>query len=214
MLEGPAMEPDECRKAMEAGGDIVKTIHQQGCNTIGFGEMGIGNTSAAALLMSYFCAIPLAGCTGSGTGLDATGISKKLQILEKVQERHQHQVNSPLDALASYGGFEIAMMCGAFIQAAALKMVVLVDGFIASAALLPAYALHPQILDYCIFSHLSNEHGHRKMLEYFGKEPVLQLDLRLGEGTGAALALPMVQAAVNFLNEMASFESAGVSRKA
>ena len=214
MVQDSAMSLADSQIAMEAGAEIVNNLHAEGCNTIGFGEMGIGNTSAASLLMSHFCSLPLADCVGSGTGLDTYGIAKKLQILSQVQEKHQAQTNNPLEVLATFGGYEIAMICGAFLQAAAKRMLILVDGFIASAALLPAMAMQPSIMDYCIFSHLSNEQGHRKMLDFFGKEPVLQLDLRLGEGTGAALALPIVQAAVNFLNEMASFESAGVSQKA
>ena len=214
MLNEPAMPLEECRKAMKEGAEIVKQLYAGGCNTISFGEMGIGNTSAASLLMSHFCSLPLAECVGSGTGLDADGISKKLQILMQVQEKYQQQITTPLEALAAFGGYEIAMMCGAYLQAAAQRMLILVDGFIASAALLPALAMYPSIIDYCIFSHLSQEKGHRKMLEFLGKDPVLQLDLRLGEGTGAALALPIIKAAVNFLNEMASFDSAGVSQKA
>lgn len=213
MLQEAAMTAKECQEAIEAGAEIVERLHQEGCNTIGFGEMGIGNTSAASLLMSHFCQLPLVDCVGSGTGLDAAGISHKLQLLNQVLEKHRHHIHTPLEALATYGGFEMAMMCGAFLQAAANKMIVLVDGFIASATLLAAHAMQPAVLDYCIFSHLSSEQGHQKMLNFFKKKPLLQLEMRLGEGTGAALALPLLQSAVHFLNQMASFESAGVSQK-
>lgn len=207
----PAMTIEQCQKAINKAGAIITGIYNNGCNTIGFGEMGISNTSSAALLMSYFTKIPISECVGSGTGLNTDGISKKEQILSKVYNKYNPQ--KPLEALATYGGFEIAMLCGAILKAAELKMVVVIDGFIVTAALLAAQAINPNILEYCVFAHNSNEQGHKKMLDYLNVKPLLSLGLRLGEGTGAALAIPLLKAAVNFLNDMASFESAGVSEE-
>jgi nicotinate-nucleotide--dimethylbenzimidazole phosphoribosyltransferase len=139
-------------------------------------------------------------------------ITHKQQVIQTALQLHG-KLDEPLDILATYGGFEIAMMVGLMCAAAAQRKLLLIDGFIVTSALLVAAKLQPAILDYCVFSHSSNEHGHRAMLAYLGARPLLQLDLRLGEGTGAALAFPLVQAAVNFLNQMASFESAQVSDK-
>ncbi|PQJ22784.1 nicotinate-nucleotide--dimethylbenzimidazole phosphoribosyltransferase [Tenacibaculum sp. SG-28] len=206
-----AMTKKECSIAMERGAIIVQKVFDNGCNTIGFGEMGIGNTSAAALLMSYVTKIPIEDCVGAGTGLHSEGILRKKEILKEVFAKHAPA--SALEALQCFGGFEIAMMCGAMLKAAALQMVLLIDGFIVNAALLVAKELHVEVLDYCFFSHCSNEQGHRKVLEYLNVKPILELDLRLGEGTGAALAVPIVKASCDFLNHMASFESAKVSDK-
>jgi nicotinate-nucleotide--dimethylbenzimidazole phosphoribosyltransferase len=210
-LHNWAMTTQEATKCIDLGAKVVQDIVEKtACNIIGFGEMGIGNTSAASLLMNKICKIPLVDCVGRGTGVDDEGLKHKISILEQVVIKHQ-TVENPLEILASVGGLEIAQMVGAMLQAAQNQMIVLVDGFIATSALLVAYSLEPAVLDYTIFCHQSDESGHRLMLEYLKAEPLLKLNLRLGEGTGCALAYPLVQAAVNFLNEMASFESAGVS---
>ncbi len=211
-LQEPAMTLDQCRQALARGSEIVDEIHQSGSNVIGFGEMGIGNTSSASILMSLLCGIELEHCIGRGTGLDSTGLKHKIQLLTQAVEHHVWD-GTPLSALTVFGGFEIAMMCGAFLKAAELKMLLLVDGFIATSAVLVASKFHPHVLEYCCFSHQSDESGHQRLLEYLKAEPLLRLNMRLGEGTGAAMAYPLVQASVNFLNEMASFESAGVSDK-
>jgi nicotinate-nucleotide--dimethylbenzimidazole phosphoribosyltransferase len=177
---------------------------------VGFGEMGIGYTSAAAALMHRLTALPLNECVGAGTGLAPAGVQRKQAVLEGAMRLHA-QVTDPLEVLATFGGFEIAMMAGAMLQAAALRKVLIIDGFIVTSALLVAARLQPAILDYCVFAHCSDEQGHRRMLEHLGAQPLLQLGLRLGEGTGAALALPLLHAAVAFLNEMATFGSAQVS---
>lgn len=208
----PAMTLTECETALEKGAQIVQKIAETGCNVIGFGEMGIGNTSSAAVLMHKFAGIPLADCVGRGTGLDDAGTVRKLKILQAAVEKHP-SAQTPLEVLATFGGFEIVQMCGAMLQAAQHKMVVMVDGFIASAALLAASRFYPAVLDYCIFCHQSDEKGHRKLLDFWQAEPVLKMSLRLGEGTGCALAYPILRSAVVFMNEMASFESAGVSQK-
>jgi nicotinate-nucleotide--dimethylbenzimidazole phosphoribosyltransferase len=205
-----AMTRDEAIAALEAGAARVRHHAALGTNVIGFGEMGIANTSSAACLMSRLCGVPIDECVGRGTGLDDAGLAKKRDVLAAALARHA-DAREPLDVLATFGGFEIAMMAGAFLEAARLRMAILVDGFIATSALLVADALAPNVREYCVFAHASNEAGHRRMLGYFGARELLALDLRLGEGTGAALAVPLLRAACAFLNEMASFESAGVT---
>ncbi|MGF6756838.1 nicotinate-nucleotide--dimethylbenzimidazole phosphoribosyltransferase [Paraburkholderia sp. GAS42] len=208
----PAMTHDEALAALQAGAARVRHHAALGTNVIGFGEMGIANTSAAACIMSRLCGVPIGECVGRGTGLDDAGLAKKRDILAAALAAHP-QARTAIDVLATFGGFEIAMMTGAFMAAAEARMTILVDGFIATSALLVAEALAPDVVDYCVFAHASNEAGHRRMLEHFGAQPLLALDLRLGEGTGAALALPLLRAAVAFVNEMASFESAGVANR-
>jgi len=203
----PAMSTQECALAMERGMTLAGDLPG---NVVGFGEMGIGNTTAAAALMHKLAGIPLPECVGAGTGLSPEGVRHKQAVLAAAFNQHGG-VDDPLAVLATFGGFEIAMMAGAMLQAAALRKVLLIDGFIVTSALLMAARLRPAILDYCVFAHCSNEQGHRLMLDYLGARPLLQLDLRLGEGTGSALALPLLHAAVNFLAEMATFSSAQVS---
>jgi nicotinate-nucleotide--dimethylbenzimidazole phosphoribosyltransferase len=206
---GPAMTANECELAMQHGMALVTALDG---NVIGFGEMGIGNTTAAAAIMHKLAGILVADCVGAGTGLSADGVLHKRRVIEKAADRHA-SVTAPLDILSTFGGFEIAMMAGAMLKAAERRMVLLIDGFIVTSALMVAARLQPAILDYCVFSHCSDENGHQQMLRFLGARPLLQLSLRLGEGTGCALALPLMQSAVNFLCEMATFESAQVSEK-
>jgi nicotinate-nucleotide--dimethylbenzimidazole phosphoribosyltransferase len=205
-----AMTVEQAWAALRAGAARVRHHAGLGTNVIGLGEMGIGNTSSAACLMSRLCAVPIDDCVGRGTGLDNAGLARKRNVLASALALHR-DANEPIDVLATFGGFEIAMMVGAYLAAAEAKMTILVDGFIATAALVVADAIAPAVRDYCVFAHVSNEAGHRRMLDHFGAKPLLALDMRLGEGTGAALAVPLLHAAVAFLNEMASFESAGVA---
>nr|WKF58611.1 Nicotinate-nucleotide--dimethylbenzimidazole phosphoribosyltransferase [Paraburkholderia busanensis] len=207
-----AMTAAQALAAMQAGAARVRHHAALGTNVIGFGEMGIANTSAAACLMSRLCGVPIDECVGRGTGLDNAGLARKRNVLASALARHPVS-NDPLTVLATFGGFEIAMMAGAYLAAAEARMTILVDGFIATSALLIADALAPEVREYCVFAHASNEAGHRRMLDHFGGLPLLSLDLRLGEGTGAALAVPLLRAAVAFVNEMASFESAGVANR-
>ena len=209
----PAMTLAECEQAMLAGAGFAESEIGAGCNIMGFGEMGIGNTSAASCLMSTLCGIPIEQCVGRGTGFDDAGLQRKTAILRQAIDKHQLKDVDAMQALATFGGFEIAMMAGAMLRAAELNAVLLIDGFIATSALLVAYHLQPNILQYCVFAHCSGEAGHRQLLDYLNARPLLDAGLRLGEGTGAVLVYPIVQAAVNFLNEMASFDSAGVSSK-
>lgn len=212
-LHEPAMTPDDCETALARGAALAQQEIAAGSNVLAFGEMGIANTSSAAALMAVLCDLPVAQCAGRGTGLDDAGLQQKIAILEQALQRHQLDAAEPMQVLATFGGYEIAMMAGAMLGAAEQRAVLLIDGFITTAALLVAARLQPAILDYCVFSHCSGEAGHALLLEQLGAKPLLDLGLRLGEGTGAALAYPLVEAAVNFLNEMASFESAQVSGK-
>ncbi len=208
-LNQPAMSEQQCLSAIKEGADLVSLQQQNGCNCIGFGEMGIANTSSAALLVHCLSDLSLELCVGRGAGLNDHQLQHKLAVLQQALTRHD-KINQPLDVLATYGGFEIAMMVGAYLKAAELGMLIMVDGFIASAALLVAYRLTPTVLDYCVFSHLSSESGHKALLRLFDVEPLLNLELRLGEGSGIALAFPLIQSSVNFLTEMSSFSEAGV----
>jgi nicotinate-nucleotide--dimethylbenzimidazole phosphoribosyltransferase len=213
-LHESAMTQQQCEQALTIGASLANKEIESGCNVLGFGEMGIANTSSASCLMSVMCGLPIAQCAGRGTGLDDAGLAKKIDILREAIEHHALNGQKPMQVLATFGGFEIAMMAGAMLGAAEHKAVLLIDGFIATSALLVAAKIQPNILDYCVFAHCSGEAGHKQLLDYLGAKPLLDLGLRLGEGTGAAMAYQLVQAAVNFLNDMASFESAGVSEKA
>lgn len=210
-LEQAAMTSAQCEQALSLGAEQVKRVAEQGCNTIAFGEMGIGNTSSAALLMHTLTGVPLEECVGKGTGLDDAGVANKLALLRQATTLHDLAADNPLHVLQCVGGFEIAMMVGAYLEAARQQMVIVVDGFIASAAALVAVHLNPLVLEYCIFSHCSEEYGHKHLMGALGVTPLLQLNMRLGEGSGAAVAMPLLYSAVLFLNNMASFESAGVS---
>jgi nicotinate-nucleotide--dimethylbenzimidazole phosphoribosyltransferase len=207
-LASAAMTFEETERAIAVGRIIVENIAATGCNTIGFGEMGIGNSSSAALIMAALLHLPLSRCVGRGTGVNDEQYKTKLRTLQQVYHTHQAVIdlNSPLKTLQYFGGFEIAMMTGAYMAAADLKMVIVVDGFISTAALLVTHALQPGVIDNCIFGHISGEQGHHQMLHHFQARPLLNLGMRLGEGTGAALAIPLIQSAVNFVNEMASLE--------
>jgi len=208
MARGPAMTGTQTLAALHAGMDVV--THLAG-NVVAFGEMGIGNTSSAALLLSRLCAVQLDDAVGRGTGLNDAQLDHKLRILFEVARRHR-AAQTPLAALAAMGGFEIAMMTGAMLQAASERRVILVDGFIAGAAALVARGLRPAATDYMVFTHRSAEVGHRLMLIHLQAQPLLDLEMRLGEGTGALMAWPLVQSSALLLNEMASFDTAGVSQ--
>jgi nicotinate-nucleotide--dimethylbenzimidazole phosphoribosyltransferase len=211
-LEQAAMSSAERDAALGRGAAIVHALAEQGCRVIGFGEMGIGNTAAASLLTHCLTGTPLVDCVGRGTGLDDAGLARKQALLAQAARRAALAPDADaLSVLAEFGGFEIAMMSGAMLAAAERGLLLLIDGFIVTSALLVAARLAPAICDYCVFCHRSAEPGHLAQLRALNAEPLLDLGLRLGEGTGAALAWPLVRAAAAFLNEMASFESAGVS---
>ncbi|MBW8314793.1 MAG: nicotinate-nucleotide--dimethylbenzimidazole phosphoribosyltransferase [Hydrogenophaga sp.] len=208
-LEGPAMSAAQCEAALANGAALVRVLPG---NALLLGEMGIGNTSAASLLLARLAGLSVADCTGAGTGLDAEAVQRKIGILRQVLARHP-DARDPLAVLAAFGGFEIATMVGAVLQAAAERRVIVVDGFIASSAVMVAAALQPAVLQRCVFAHRSGERGHALMLAHLRAEPLLDLGLRLGEGSGAAMAWPLLVSACAILREMASFESAGVSRQ-
>jgi len=208
----PAMSADERDRAMALGAQRVAYHAALGTNVIALGEMGIANTASAACLMARLADLPVAQCVGRGTGLDDAGLAHKRAVLEAAMATHA-DVRDPLDVLACFGGFEVAAMTGAVIEAAQRRMVILVDGFIATAAVLVAARVAPDVLRYCVFAHVSDERGHRALLERLDARPLLSLSLRLGEGSGAVLAYPLVVSAVTFLREMATFASAGVSER-
>lgn len=205
-----AMTEVQCEQAVRSGLDVVRGLPG---NVVLLGEMGIGNSSAAALLLARLMGADIDDCAGRGTGLDDAGLAHKRRVLREVLIRHA-DATAPWAAMAAMGGFEIAMLAGAALQAASERRVVVVDGFISGVALLWAARLRPSVLDYCVWSHRSAEPGHRLVLQSVSAEPLLDLGLRLGEGSGAALAWPLIDSAVRVLAEMASFESAGVADSA
>ncbi len=211
-LESQAMTSQQLQQCLEKGAEIVNQIAATGCNVIGFGEMGIGNTSSATLMMSSLCGLPVEQCTGRGTGLENKQLATKVAILEKAKQYHG-PLTDPFMVMQTFGGFETAQMCGAMLQAFDRNMMILIDGFIASSAWLVATKLRPAIVSHAVFCHQSDENGHRLLLEYLNATPLLQLGMRLGEGTGCALAYPILKSAILYFNEMADFNSAGVSHK-
>ncbi|NDY91301.1 nicotinate-nucleotide--dimethylbenzimidazole phosphoribosyltransferase [Ideonella livida] len=205
----PAMTAAQCDAALARGRALAHQAAEAGCQVLALGEMGIANTSAASLLLHKLAGVPLEVATGRGTGVDDAGLARKRAVLTRAAARTG--TLGAFDALCEYGGLEIAMMAGAMLGAAERRLLVLVDGFIASSALLAAYRLAPAVRDYAVFAHQSAEAGHAALLQALQARPLLALDLRLGEGTGAVLAWPLVQAAAAFLDGMASFAAAGVS---
>ena len=203
----PAMSAAQCDAAMRHGAALVQALPG---NALLLGEMGIGNTSCASLLLARLCAVDVAQVTGVGTGLNAAGLARKVGVLREVLAFHS-QVHEPLEVLAAMGGLEIAAMVGAVLQAAQERRVIVVDGFITTAAVLVASRLRPAVLERCVFAHRSGEPGHTIVLQALGAEPLLDWGLRLGEGSGAALAWPLLVSACAMLRDMASFASAGVA---
>jgi nicotinate-nucleotide--dimethylbenzimidazole phosphoribosyltransferase len=221
-----AMASHQVNECLQKGAVIVEEIFNTGCNTIAFGEMGIGNTSSAALIMHHYTGLPLEECVGRGTGANDAQLQEKLNTLYDAAAYHELSSYdiTPNRIMESIGGYEIVMMAGAYIKAYELGMIIVVDGFIATAALYLAIKEYNQpkeqqvsiggdsvLLHNCIFAHTSGEQGHLKMLAQIGAKPLLHLGMRLGEGTGAALAIPLMQNGCAFVNQMASFETAGVS---
>ena len=200
----PALTLAEAEQALARGAAIARQAIEEGFEILALGEMGIGNTASAALLTHRLAPAPLADCVGRGAGHDDAGLARKTAILERAATRSG--ATEPLEVLAEFGGLEIAMMAGAVIGAASAKVPVLVDGFIVSAAALVAIRLVPEVKDYCVFCHRSVEQGHSRLLAALELDPLLALDLRLGEGTGALLALPLVRAASRLLSDVASLD--------
>jgi nicotinate-nucleotide--dimethylbenzimidazole phosphoribosyltransferase len=211
-LTQKAMTELQLEQCLEHGKTIVNKIANNGCNIIGFGEMGIGNTSAATMIMSAVCKLPIEKCVGRGTGLNDAQLANKITILQQAKNNHG-DINNVKEILQTFGGFEIAQICGAMLTAFENKMTIMVDGFIASSAFLIAYKMNPLIINNAIFCHVSDEFGHQNLLDYLDAKPILNLGMRLGEGTGCAVAYPIIKSAVMFVNNMASFDSAGVANK-
>lgn len=210
-LHQPALTAEQLQRCLRTGQRIAHEEVAKGSNVLAFGEMGIGNTSSASLLTHLLAGIALADCTGRGTGLDDAGLARKQAVLEAVVRRVGAGPHDACRALREVGGFEVAMMTGAMLGAAQKGALIIIDGFIASAALLAAMHIAPAVRDYAVFGHRSEEGGHPPLLAHLQAKPLLQLDLRLGEGSGAVLAYPLLQAACGFLNDMSSFAEAGVS---
>ena len=211
MAEGPAMSVDEALAAIGVGMLVARDAIGDGAEILGTGDMGIGNTTPSAALFAALLPAAVAEVTGRGTGIDDATLRHKITVIERALAVNQERLGSPLTALAAVGGLEIAAICGVVLEAAKSGIPVVVDGFISSAAALVALRLAPLALEYCLFSHRSAEQGHRIFFESMGIKPLLDLDLRLGEGTGAALSMNLVEAGLKIMNEMATFGEAGVS---
>ena len=210
-LHGPAMTCEEMEQCLAGGASVVRQCFEEGSNILSFGEMGIGNTSPSSIWMSYFTGIPLSECVGAGSGLDGAGIRHKYEVLSRAMAGYGGD-GSPRDIIRWFGGFEMVMAVGAMLQAAELRMVILVDGFIMTSCMLAASRLYPEVLDYAVFGHCGDESGHRKLLDALGAKPLLSLGLRLGEGTGAICAYPILDSAVRMINQMDTFSAAEITK--
>ena len=210
LLDGPAMTRAEAEAACGVGVEAARALVAQGATLLAGGEMGIGNTTPAAALTAFFTGRAAGEVTGRGTGVDDEGLTRKIGVVEQVLAKHRAEANDPLDALARLGGVEIAALAGFYLEAAATRTPVILDGFIATAAALVAVAIEPAVKDYLFASHLSRERGHRIQLEQLGLEPLFDFGLRLGEGTGAVLAFSVLEGAAATLAEMATFAEAAL----
>lgn len=206
-----AMTQEEMELCIERGAEVVRRCHEEGSNVLSFGEMGIGNTSSSSLWMTYFTGIPLEQCVGAGSGLNQQGIRHKYEVLKRSMENYNGD-ESATDIIRYFGGLEMVMAVGAMLQAAELKMLILVDGFIMTNCMLAAMQLCPAVKDYAIFGHCGDESGHKLILEYMQAKPLINLGLRLGEGTGAICAYPLVDSAVRMINEMDNFAHASITK--
>lgn len=209
-LHEPAMTDEQFNRALSVGIDLVDDCHAGGCNILSIGEMGIANTSPSSIWMSHFCHLPLDKCIGAGAGLNDAGIQHKRAILQQAVD--QFPGGDALACIQYFGGFEMVAAIGAMLRAAELRMIILVDGFIMTACALAAIQLEPAVRDYMIFTHCGDESGHRRMLDSLGVHPLLSLGLRLGEGTGALCAYPIVDSAVRMINEMNNFQNANITK--
>jgi nicotinate-nucleotide--dimethylbenzimidazole phosphoribosyltransferase len=211
IAKGPAMSEEEAVAAIEVGMAVARQAIADGANILGTGEMGIGNTTPSAALFAALLPVPASLVTGRGTGIDEARRVHKISVIQQALNINRSLLDDPLSALAAVGGLEIAAICGVILEAARSRVPVVVDGFISSAGALVAMRLQPSVRDYCFFSHMSAEQGHAIFFQELGLAPLLHLDLRLGEGTGAALAISLVDASLKIFHEMATFGEAGVS---
>lgn len=213
MTQGAAMSYDAAKQSIESGIDVLENVLENGVDIVGVGDMGIGNTTSSSAITAFITGEAVETVTGRGTGLDDAGLTRKIEQIKKALDINKPDRGDAIDILAKIGGFEIGGMAGAILAAAAHRIPVVVDGFIAGAAALIAYELSPRVKEYSIASHLSVEAGHRAILDYMGLVPLLNLNMRLGEGSGAALGMGIVDASCKILREMATFEEAGVAGK-
>lgn len=214
IAQGPAMTRAQAEQAIQTGIEVVEAEIQRGLDAVATGEMGIGNTTPSAAIAAVLTGQPASQIAGRGTGLDDAGLERKIAVIERALSVNQPNPQDGLDVLSKVGGFEIGGLAGVMIGAASHRKAVLVDGFISTAAAMIAVLLCPDVKPYLIAAHRSRENGHGLMLDWLGLKPLLDFDLRLGEGTGAALAFPILQTALAILREMATFGEAGVSEKA
>lgn len=213
MAKGPAMTRAEAVKSIEAGIEVFEEELPGGIDMIGTGDMGIGNTTASSAIASVFTGHPVEDVTGRGTGINEDTLKNKIEVIKKVIEINEPDPKDPIDVLSKVGGFEIGGLVGVILAGASGRIPIVIDGFISGAAALIAYHLEPKVKDYLIAAHCSVEKGHKIILDYMGLKPVLDLELRLGEGTGAALGMSIIEAGIKILTEMATFQSASVSKR-
>lgn len=206
-----AITPEEWELCMERGAEVVEMVHSNGCNVVSFGEMGSGNTSPSSMWMHILTGIPLSQCIGAGAGLNNAGVNHKLDILTRAWDNYGGG-DSVEQRLQWFGGYELAMAVGGMLKAAELKMLVIVDGFIMTACMAAAAHFYPAVMEYAVFGHCGDESGHKLLLDSLGVKAILHLDLRLGEGTGAVCAYPILVSAVNMINEMDRFSAVGVTK--
>lgn len=206
-----AMTREEMERAIEIGTEMVTLARQEGTNVISFGELGMANTSASSVWMSYFTGIPLRECVGAGSGLSSKGIEHKYDVLHRAMDNYTGD-GSAEDIIRWFGGFEMVAAVGGMLRAAELGMVIIIDGFIMTNCVLAASRLYPEVLEYCIFGHQGDEAGHKLVLDALHARPLLNLGLRLGEGTGAICAYPIIESAIHMINEMSSFKEAAVTK--
>ena len=210
-LHEAAMTVEEMEKALQYGADIVTDCYNEGCNVISFGEMGIGNTAASSMWMTCLTQIPLIDCVGAGSGLDSEGVRHKYNVLKRSLENYKGD-GSVLDVMRYFGGYEMVMAVGGMLRAAELKMIILVDGFIMTNCVLVASRLYPEMQSYCVFGHCGDEAGHKRILDFLGAKALLDLGLRLGEGSGSVCAYPILDSAVRMINEMHNFKQAAITK--
>lgn len=206
-----AITPEEWEMCMERGAEVVEMVHGNGCNVVSFGEMGSGNTSPSSMWMHILTGIPLSQCIGAGAGLNNAGVNHKLDILTRAWDNYGGG-DSVEQRLQWFGGYELAMAVGGMLKAAELKMLVIVDGFIMTACMAAAAHFYPAVMEYAVFGHCGDESGHKLLLDSLGVKAILHLDLRLGEGSGAVCAYPILVSAVNMINEMDRFSAVGVTK--
>ena len=213
ITKGPAMGKDEAIKAIEVGIELANNAYEEGVDILGTGDMGIGNTTPSSALFASLMPENVENVTGRGTGINDDKLKSKIKVIKTALDKNKRLLTDPLSTLSAVGGLEIAGICGLILGASANKIPVVVDGFISSAGALVAYKINPAVKNYMFFSHKSQELGHHRFLQWIKEKPILDLDMRLGEGTGAALAMTIIEASIKVYNEMATFDSAGVSNK-